>query len=77
MSKINNTDECIYLPEYCTGNVAKSFHSERDKAVLYWNFNVIICETVKKQLKWLLNDTVKKIKNKEKRRNNYLLPLKY
>lgn len=71
-------DECIYLPEYCTGNVAKSFHLERDKAVLYWNFNVIICETVKKQLKkWLLNDTVKKIKNKEKRRNNYLLSLKY
>lgn len=77
MSKIKSTDDFIYLPEYCTGNVAKSFHLERDKDVLYWNFNVNICDTVKKQLKWLLNDIVKKIKNKEKRRNNYLLPLKY
>lgn len=77
MSKINNMDDCIYLPEYCTGNVAKSFHLERDKDVLYWDFNVNKCEIAKKQLKWLLNDIVKKIKNKEKRRNNYLLPLKY
>lgn len=67
----------IYLPEYFTGRIAKSFHLERDKDILYWDFSGEVCETVKVQIEFLLNHIVKNIKNREERRNKYLLPLKF
>lgn len=67
----------VYLPEYFAGRVAKTFHPERDKDILYWDFSGEICETVKVQIEFLLNQIVKNIKNREERRNQYLLPLKF
>ncbi|WP_303620519.1 hypothetical protein [Hungatella hathewayi] len=67
----------IYLPEYFTGRIAKSFHLERDKDILYWDFSGEVCETVKVQIEFLLNYIVKNIKNREERRNQYMLPLKF
>lgn len=78
MMKIKKArNDQIYLPEYFTGNVAKSFHSERDKDILYWDFSGEVYETVKVQMEFLLNHIVKNIKNREERRNQYLLPLKF
>lgn len=36
----------IYLQEYFTGCVARSFHPERDEDILYWDFSAEVCETV-------------------------------
>lgn len=67
----------IYLLEYFTGRIAKPFHLERDKDILYWDFSGEVCETVNVQIEFLLNHIVKNIKNREERRNQYLLPLKF
>ncbi len=67
----------IYLPEYFTGRVTKSFHSELDRDILYWDFSGEVYETVKVQIEFLLIHIVKNIKNREERRNQYLLPLKF
>lgn len=67
----------IYLPEFFTDRVAKSFHPERDKDILYWDFSGKVCKKVIVQIEFLLNHIVKNIKNREERRNQYLLPLKF
>ena len=67
----------IYLPDYFTGRMAKSFDLEKDKDILLWDFSTDASETVKKQVEWILGHIVKSIKDREKRRNQYLLPLKY
>lgn len=73
----NTRNDCIYLPEYFTGRISKSFHLEHDKDILLWDFSTEICETVKRQIEFLLKHITKNIKNNEERRNRYLLPLKY
>lgn len=73
----NKRNGCIYLPEYFTGRIAKSFHSERDRDILLWDFSAEISETVKIQIEFLLRHITKNIKNNEERRNRYLLLLKY
>ena len=42
----------IYLQEYFTGRVDKSFYPERDKDILYWDFLREVCETVKAQIEF-------------------------
>lgn len=73
----NTRNEPIYLPEYFTGRMAKSFDLEKDKDILFWDFSADVCETVKNQVEWILRHIVKYIKNREERRNQYLLPLKF
>lgn len=74
MKKTRN--ERIYLPEYFTGRIANSFDLERDKDILFWDFSTDVCETVKRQIEWILSHIVKNIKNSEECRNQYLFPLK-
>lgn len=76
MKKKLPLDQEIYLPEYFKGNVAESFQKESDKRVLYWDFDKDLDEKVKMQIEILLNEIVRTIKNREDRRNRYLLPLK-
>ena len=66
----------IYLPEYFNDTVARLFEKESDQRILYWDFRKVLDEKVKMQIEILLNEIVKSIKNKEERRNGYLLPLK-
>lgn len=73
----NTRNGCIYLPEYFSNRIAKSFHLEHDKDILLWDFSVEISETVKIQIEFLLRHITKNIQNNEERRNRYLLPLKY
>ena len=42
-----------------------------------WDFERNVAQTVKSQIKLLLSYVDKTVKNKEERRNRYLLPLKY
>ncbi|PXX44288.1 hypothetical protein DFR60_12810 [Hungatella effluvii] len=66
----------IYLPEYFSDTVARAFEKEFEQRILYWDFRNVLDEKVKMQIEILLNEIVKSIKNKEERRNGYLLPLK-
>lgn len=66
----------VYLPEYFKGNVAQSFQKESDQRILYWDFDKDLDEKIKIQIEILLNEIVRTIKNREDRRNRYLLPLK-
>ena len=77
MKKKDTPNNQIYLPDYFTGRVAKSFDLERDKDILRWGFSTDASEIVKKQVKWILGYIVKSIKDREERRNQYLLPLKF
>ena len=43
---------------------------------MYWDFRKALDEKIKMQIELLLNEIVKSIKNREERRNRYLLPLK-
>ena len=63
----------IYLPEYLSGTVARSFEKEVDQRILYWDFRKTLDEKLKMQIGLLLNEIVKSIKNREERRNRYLL----
>ena len=77
MKKKDMRNNQIYLPDYFTGRMAKSFDLEKDKDILLWDFSTDASETAKKQVEWILGHIVKSIKDREKRRNQYLLPLKY
>lgn len=66
----------VYLPEYFKGNVAQSFQKESNQRLLYWDFDNDLDEKIKIQIEILLNEIVRTIKNREDRRNRYLLPLK-
>lgn len=65
------------MPEYFTGRTAKSFDLERHKAILFWDFSTDASETVKKQVEWILGHIVKNVENREERRKQYLLALKF
>ena len=52
---------------------AKDVESE----ILHWDFGKDVAQTVKLQVDLLFHYIVKSVKNKEERRNRYLLPLKY
>lgn len=66
----------IYLPDYFSNIVARTFEKESEQRILYWDFRKSLDEKVKMQIEILLNEIVKSIKNKAERRNGYLLPLK-
>ena len=76
MKKKLPLEQEIYLPEYLSGTVARSFEKEVDQRILYWDFSKALDEKLKMQIELLLNEIVKSIKNREERRNRYLLPLK-
>ena len=76
MKKKLPLEQEIYLPEYLSGTVARSFEKEADQRILYWDFSIALDEKIKMQIELLLNEIVKSIKNREERRNRYLLPLK-
>ena len=70
-------NEVIYLPEYYAGKFSLLLQKEKASEILYWDFTKNVSETVKLQIESLLTFIVKTIKDREKRLNNYLLPLKY
>lgn len=70
-------NEVIYLPEYYPGKFFQLLQKEKTSEILYWDFTKNVCEIVKLQIENLLTFIVKTIKDREKRLNNYLLPLKY
>ena len=76
MKKKLPLEQEIYLAEYLSGTVARSFEKEVDQRILYWDFSKALDEKIKMQIELLLNEIVKSIKNREERRNRYLLPLK-
>lgn len=76
MKKKLPLEQEIYLPEYLSGTVARSFEKEVDQRILYWDFSKALDEKLKMQIELLLNEIVKSIKNREERQNRYLLPLK-
>ena len=76
MKKKLPLDQEIYLPEYLSSTAARSFEKESDQRILYWNFSKALDEKIKMQIELLLNEIVKSIKDREERRNRYLLPLK-
>ena len=76
MKKKLPLEQEIYLAEYLSGTVSRSFEKEVDQRILYWDFSKALDEKIKMQIELLLNEIVKSIKNREERRNRYLLPLK-
>ena len=70
-------NEVIYLPEYFTGQLSQTMQKQKPPEILYWDFTKSVSEIVKLQIEILLTCIVKTIKDREKRLNNYLLPLKY
>lgn len=76
MKKKRPLDQEIYLTEYLSGTDASSFEKESDQRILCWDFSKDLDEKLKMQIELLLNEIVKSIKNREERRNRYLLPLK-
>lgn len=76
MKKKLPLDQEIYLPEYFSDTVARTFEKESERRILYWDFRKTLDEKVKMQIEILLNEIVKLIKNREERRNGYVLPLK-
>lgn len=76
MKKKMPLNQRTYLPEYFEGNVAESFQKEVDQRILYWDFDKALDEKIKVQIEILLNEIVRTIKNREDRRNRYLLLLK-
>lgn len=76
MKKKRPLDQEIYLTEYLSGTVASSFEKESGQRILCWDFSKDLDEKLKMQIELLLNEIVKLIKNREERRNRYLLPLK-
>lgn len=70
-------NEVIYLPEYYTGKYSHLLQKEKASEILYWDFTKNVSETVKLQIENLLMYILKTIKDREKRLNYYLLPLKY
>lgn len=70
-------NEVIYLPEYYAGKLSQLLQKEKAPEILYRDFAKKVSETVKLQIESLLTFIVKTIKDREKRLNNYLLPLKY
>lgn len=76
MKKKLPLDQEIYLPEYLSSTAARSFEKESDQRMLYWDFSKALDEKLKMQIELLLNEIVKSIKDREERRNRYLLPLK-
>ena len=50
MKKKDMRNNQIYLPDYFTGRMAKSFDLEKDKDILLWDFSTDASETVKKQV---------------------------
>ena len=70
-------NEVIYLPEYYAGKFSQLLQKETTPEILYWDFTKNVSDTVKQQIENLLTFIVKTIKDREKRLNNYLLPLKY
>ncbi len=50
---------------------------DAEPEVPQWDFERNVAQTVKLQIKLLLSYVDKTVKNKEERRNRYLLPLKY
>ena len=69
MKKKLPLEQEIYLPEYLSGTVARSFEKEVDQRILYWDFSKALDEKFKMQIELLLNEIVKSIKNREERRN--------
>ena len=51
--------------------------NDTESGFSHWYFGRDVAQTVKLQIDLLLNYIVKSVKNKEERRNRYLLPLKY
>ena len=76
MKKKLPLEQEIYLAEYLSGTVSRSFEKEVDQRILYWDFSKALDEKIKMQIELLLNEIVKSIKNRKERRNRYLLPLK-
>lgn len=62
MKKKLPLDQEIYLPEYLSGTVARSFEKESDQRILYWDFSKVLDEKLKMQIELLLNEIVKSIK---------------
>ncbi len=56
----------IYLPEYFSDTVARSFEKESEQRILYWNFRKALDEKIKMQIEILLNEIVKSIKIKQR-----------
>lgn len=77
MKKKGTLNNKIFLPDCFPDRIANSFDLERDKDILLWDFSTDVSETVKKQVEWLLGHIVKNIKDREKRRNQFLFPLKF
>ena len=51
--------------------------NDTESGFSHWDFGRDVAQTVKLQIDLLLNYIVKSVKNKEERRNRYLIPLKY
>ena len=51
--------------------------NDTESGFSHWYFGRDVAQTVKLQIDLLLNYVVKSVKNKEERRNRYLLSLKY
>ena len=65
MKKKLPLEQEIYLPEYLSGTVARSFEKESDQRILYWDFSKALDEKIKMQIELLLNEIVKSIKNEK------------
>lgn len=62
MKKKLPLEQEIYLPEYLSGTVARSFEKESDQRILHWDFSKALDEKLKMQIELLLNEIVKSIK---------------
>ena len=59
MKKKLPLDQEIYLPEYFSDTVARTFEKESERRILYWDFRKTLDEKVKMQIEKLLNKIVK------------------
>lgn len=56
----------IYLPEYYSDTVDRTFEKESEQRILYWDFRKVLDEKVMMQIEILLNEIVKSIKKQSR-----------
>lgn len=65
MKKKLPLNQGVYLQEYFSNTVSRTFENETEQRILYWDFRKALDEKIKMQIEILLNEIVKSIKNRE------------
>jgi len=70
-------EEQIFLLYYPCTTIARSFYYIRDKEELLWDFTLPVSLKLRKQIHFLLMKALHEVPDHHRRRNEYLMPLKW